>query len=95
MAATIYDVQIPNVTGIPPTLDVHITVMRHDGRPLTRAELEALAAVYPPPTAEARAALDRAIEVAPSVAAEPTTPVAKPRAKARKPASKSRVPRVR
>ena len=40
--ATIYDVKIPNPPSIPGTLDVHVTVMRADGKQLSREELEAL-----------------------------------------------------
>jgi hypothetical protein len=76
MASTIYDVQIASAPGLPPTLDVHVTVMRHDGKALTREELEALAAAYPPPTAEGRAAVEAAI------AAASTAPAGKSRAKA-------------
>jgi DNA-binding IclR family transcriptional regulator len=64
MASTIYDVQIASAPGVPPTLAEHVTVMRHDGKALTREELEALAAAYPAPPAEGRAAVEAAIAAA-------------------------------
>ncbi len=71
--ATIYDVKVPNSPGVPEELEVPITVMRGDGEALSREELEALAAAYPPPTAEGRAAVDRAIARAPSRAPNAST----------------------
>jgi hypothetical protein len=41
---------------------------RRDGKPLTREELEAVSALYPPPTAEGRAILAKAIAAAPRTA---------------------------
>ncbi len=64
--ATVYDVKIPNPAGVPDSLDVHVTVTRADGKAFSREELEALAKVYPPHTAEGRAALERSIARAPS-----------------------------
>ncbi len=85
--ATIYDVKVPNPPGVPASLDVHVTVTRRDGKSLTREELAALAAAYPPPTAEGRAAVDRAIKRAPSEATKAGT---KPRKQSSKRAAAKR-----
>ncbi len=93
--ATAYTIVVPNPVGVPATVEVHVTAMRRDGRALSREELEALAVVYPPPTAEGRAAARAAIESAPSGAAgkraktsvAPRKPVTK-RAAAKRPATR-------
>ena len=79
--ADMYTIVIPTPEGVPETVEVHVMASRRDGKPLTREELEALVAVYPPPTAEGRATMKRVIERAPSGAAKAST-------KPRKPASK-------
>lgn len=70
-----YTIVVPTPAGVPASVEVHVTAMRVDGRPLTREELVALAIAYPPPTEEGRAALTRAIATAspatPKVGAKP------------------------
>lgn len=79
--ATAYTIIVPNPEGVPASVEVHITAMRPDGKALSREELMALAAAYPAPTAEGRAAVEAAIARAPSRASKAST-------KPRKPASK-------
>lgn len=76
--AVAYTIVVPTPAGVSRTIEVHVTAMRHDGKPLTREELEALVAAYPPPTAEGRAAIARVLADLP-----PTRPATKagPRAK--------------
>ena len=74
--ATAYTIIAPRPAGVPEPVVVRIVATRADGKALSREELEALAAAYPPPTAEARDAVARAIARAPS------RPVAKAKSKA-------------
>jgi len=82
--ASMYTIVIPTPVGVPETVELHIMASRRDGLPLTREELEAVAALYPPPSAEGRAMLERTIERA------LTKPVTKATTgtKAKKPAPK-------
>jgi hypothetical protein len=88
MSTNAYAVVIPPPEGLPAGLTVRIVVMRARGGRLTRAELEAAAALYPPP-ASGRAELADALAAAPEAPAKPTRGPAKgakapkrPRAKA-------------
>lgn len=47
-----YSVPIPPPEGLPPGLVVRVVVMRGGGGSLTRAELDACAALYPPPAGD-------------------------------------------
>lgn len=92
--ASMYTIVIPTPAGVPDTVELHIMASRRDGKALTREELEAVAALYPPPSAEGRAMLDRALAQAPTKPAtkapagtKAKKPVAK-RAAAKRPASR-------
>lgn len=65
MATTAYTIIVPTPDELPRSLVVRTVVMRDDGAELSREDLEALAAAYPPPP-EARAAVEAAIAAAPS-----------------------------
>lgn len=60
--ATAYSIILPNPPGVPATITVRIVAMRDDAKALSREELEALAAAYPPPDETARAAVEGAIK---------------------------------
>ncbi|MDO9015401.1 MAG: hypothetical protein Q8S73_36460 [Deltaproteobacteria bacterium] len=62
--ATLYTTKLPTPDALPAGLEVRVTVMRKGGGELTRAELEAAAALYPPP-AKHRAEFKRALDAAP------------------------------
>ena len=64
MATTAYTIIAPTPAGLPSNIVVRVVAMRDDGKKLSREELEALAAAYPPPAAQ-RAAVRQAIEDAP------------------------------
>jgi hypothetical protein len=81
--ATTYTAVLPRPDGVPAPLLVRIVVMREDGKPLSREELEALVVAYPPHTEDARGTVDRAIARAPSKTAGKAP--AKPKATATKP----------
>ncbi len=86
--ADLYTIVIPTPAGVPDTVELHVMASRRDGKPLTREELEAVSALYPPPTAEGCRMLARAIEAAPS--AVEATPARRTSSgtKARKPTAK-------
>jgi hypothetical protein len=90
--ASSYTIVVPTPAGVPASVEVYVTAGRRDGKPLTRAELEALAVAFPPPTAEGRAALQGMIERAPAEVAQTTKEAPKAKAhagtKAKKPAPK-------
>jgi len=62
--ATAYTIIVPSPAVVPSSVEVRVVAMRHDGKELSREELEALAVAYPPPTASARAEVARAINAA-------------------------------
>lgn len=72
-----YSITLPRPANVPAPLVVRITVMREDGKALSREELEALREAYPPPSAQGRASVEAAIVRAPS----------RPAAKAKAPVS--------
>lgn len=72
--AIAYTVVVPNPAGVPDSVEVHVTAMRRDGKPLSGDELAAIAAAYPPPVEAARA--------------HEAPPVTAAKAKRRKPAAK-------
>lgn len=65
MATTAYTITLPSPEGVPAGIVVRVVAMRDDGKTLSREDLVALAAAYPPPP-EARAEVDKAIADAPS-----------------------------
>ncbi len=65
MGTTAYTITVPAPASVPAGLVVRIVVMREDGKTLSREELAALVAAYPPPP-EARAEAEQAIADAPS-----------------------------
>lgn len=67
--ASSYTIVVPTPPELPPTLEVYVTVGRRDRKALTREELEALAAVYPPPTREGRVAVEKLAAEAPTASA--------------------------
>lgn len=76
---TAYTVNIPSPEGLPADLVVRVVVMHRTGAELTRAELEAAAALYPPAATE-RAAFKQALALAPE---------SRPRARKASPANAS------
>lgn len=92
--ASMYTIVIPTPAGVPETVELHIMASRRDGQALTREELAAVAALYPPPSAEGRVMLERTLALAPtkpatkaSAGTKAKKPVAK-RAAAKRPASR-------
>lgn len=99
--ALAYTVTLPNPPGVPASVVVRIVAMREDDKKLSREELSALAAAYPPPTEASRKAVESAIHRArsrPTETAKPrvknTRTKATPKAAAKRKAAK-RPPRAR
>lgn len=85
MGATLYTVVIPTDPSLPTGLVTRLTVQRADGDAFSREELEALAALYPPPT-EARGNVKHALSTAkPASAKKAPKPAPKPRKAAKRP----------
>lgn len=60
--ATAYTMNIPSPSGLPESLNVRVVGMRNDGKALTREDLTALAALYPPTSDESRKAVEASIK---------------------------------
>ena len=60
--ATAYSIILPNPPGVLAPITVRIVAMRDDAKNLSREELEALAAAYPPPDETARTHVALAIK---------------------------------
>lgn len=86
--ATTYTAVLPRPAGVPAPLLLRVVAMREDGKALSREELEALVAAYPPHSDDARGVIERAIARAPSRPAKKPKTEAKASTKARKPAAK-------
>ena len=71
--ALAYTANLPHPSEVPEHLHVRVFVTRHDGRDLSAEDLETLARVYPPASADARAAVESSIARAKRRVTKPST----------------------
>ena len=87
--ALAYTANLPHPSEVPEHLHVRVFVTRPDGRDLSAEDLETLARVYPPASADARAAVETSIarakrRVTKSSSTKTTKATARPGSKATK-----------